>query len=149
MFISKSIRQKLKESLQMLEEIEDDDITVEVDGEVVADTSSEVEEVEDALDGHGAKLGITDMLLSAVNDENEAIQFYNDLIATCIDENYHDIANVIKHIAEEENIHVGMIQHAMSTISEQAKTIKDGEEEAAQIISGDEDLAATDTAIEA
>ena len=131
--------------------VEDDNITVEVDGEVVTDPIVEEDpnNSKDALDGYGPKLAITDMLLQAVNDENTTIQFYNSLIASCIEEGYQDIANVIKHINEEENIHVGMLQHAMSTISEQAKTIKDGEEEAAQIISGEEDLTADDTAIEA
>ena len=130
--------------------VEDDNITVEVDGEVVTDPIPDEEDAnKDALDGYGPKLAITDLLLQAVNDENETIQFYNNLIASCIEEGYQDIANVVKHINEEENIHVGMLQHAMSTISEQAKTIKDGEEEAAQIISGEEDLTAEDTAIEA
>lgn len=131
--------------------VEDDNVTVEVDGEVVTDPIPSKEDTPegDALDGYGSKLAITDMLLQAVNDENTTIQFYNSLIASCIEEGYQDIANVIKHINEEENIHVGMLQHAMSTISKQAKTIKDGEEEAAQIISGDADLTVDDTAIEA
>ena len=131
--------------------IGDDNISVEVDGEVVTDPPVEnaEEAQEDALDGYGPKLAITDMLLRAVNDENEAIQGYNDLIAACVEEGFEDISNVIKHIAEEENIHVGMLQHAMATISEQAKTIKDGEEEAAQIINGENDLTVDDTAIEA
>ena len=71
MFLNKVARQKLKESLQLLKEaadedpikgdgqvpVEDDNITVEVDGEIVTDTteeeSSEITggEQEDALDG--------------------------------------------------------------------------------------------------
>lgn len=133
----------------LMETSEEDDITVEVDGEVVVDTAEEEEEEQkDALDGYGSKLAITDMLLRAVSDENETIQFYNNLIATCEEEGFSEIANVIRHISEEENIHVGMLQHAMATISDQAKTIKDGEEEAAQILNGEEDLTPEDTAIE-
>ena len=165
MYISKEERQKLKESLQPLKEaaeedstqndgkvpVQEDDITVEEDGEVVTDPPVVEEEptVDTPVDEFGPKLAITDMLLQAVNDENTTIQYYNNLIATCMAEGFEDIANIIKHINEEENIHVGMLQHAMTTISEQAKTIKDGEEEAAQIISGEEDLSPKDTAIEA
>lgn len=131
MYISKEERALLKEKL-LNEAIEDpvegdgqvptpdgDNISVEVDGEVVTDPETpETKDGEDALDGYGPKLAITDMLLQAVNDENTTIQYYNNLIAACIDEGYEDIANVIKHINEEENIHVGMLQHAMTTISE-------------------------------
>ena len=49
------------------------------------------------------------MLLQAINDENTTIQYYNSLVAACKDEGFEDIANVIKHINEEENIHVGML----------------------------------------
>ena len=123
----------------------EDDIEVKVDGEVVADTSTEEIEpgevalqpaVEGSVEEFGPKLGITDMLLQAINDENTTIQAYNNLIAACNDEGFHDIANVIKHINEEENIHVGMLQYAMQTISDQAKEIDKGVQEAEEIISG-------------
>ena len=60
----------------------------------------------------------------------------NCCIQACNDEGFHDIANVIKHINEEENIHVGMLQYAMQTISDQAKEIDKGVQEAEEIISG-------------
>lgn len=134
---------------------EDDDIQVKVDGEVVADTSTdEIEsgemniqatDTDSTIEEFGAKLGLTDMLLQAVNDENTTIQYYNNLIAACNDEGFNAIADVIKHINEEENIHVGMLQYAISTISDQAKTIGQGEKEAADIMSGNEDAAHEDT----
>ena len=126
----------------------EDDIQVKVDGEVVADTSTDdIESGEIALqpadegtvEEYGPKLGITDLLLDAINDENEAIQKYNALLAACNEEGFVEIANVVKHITEEENIHVGMLQYAMSTISEQAKTIQTGNKEAEEIMNGNED----------
>lgn len=158
MYISKEERIRLKESLQLLKEaeedpikgdgkvpVQEDDITVEVDGEVVTDSVIEEEPtMETSIDEYGPKLAITDMLLQAINDENTTIQYYNNLIAACNQEGFIDIANVIKHINEEENIHVGMLQHAMTTISEQAKTIETGVEEAEQIINDKDDLEATE-----
>ena len=155
----------LDETLDVTEAIlnEEDDIQVSVDGEVIADTSTEeVESGEVALepaleettvDEFGPKLGIADALLQAINDENTTIQRYNNLVAACNDEGFPEIANVIKHINEEENIHVGMLQYAMQTISEQAKTIADGAKEAEEIMNGNleadhEDLASTDSDIE-
>ena len=137
---------------------EEDDVTVTVDGKVVADTaadeSNNVEKVdseavaETSIDEFGPKLGITDLLLDAVNDENEAIQKYNSLIAACIESGFEDIANVVKHINEEENIHVGMLQYAMGTLSEQAKTIETGTEEAEEIMSGNLDAEHEDAVVE-
>jgi rubrerythrin len=39
-------------------------------------------------------------------------------MATAAEEGFEDIVQVIKHINEEENIHVGMLQDVMTTISE-------------------------------
>ena len=126
----------------------EDDIEVKVDGEVIADTSTEElesgeialqPEAEGTVEEFGPKLGVTDALLQAVNDENTTIQAYNDLIATCNSEGFPEIANVLKHINEEEHIHIGMLQYAMQTISEQAKTIDTGAKEAEEIMSGNVD----------
>lgn len=125
--------------------VQEDDITVEVDGQVVTDPVVEEEPTVDTpIDNYGPKLAITDMLLQAINDENTTIQYYNNLIAACNQEGFTDIANVIKHINEEENIHVGMLQYAMSTISEQAKTIENGEVEAEEIMDGNLEAAHED-----
>ena len=113
-----------------------ENISVEVDGEIVTDPPIEESNTDVSVEEYGPKLGITDMILQAINDENTTIQYYNNMVAACNAEGFTDIANVIKHINEEENIHVGMLQHAMSTISEQAKTIEDGVIEAAEIMSG-------------
>lgn len=117
------------------------EISVEVDGQLVTDPAVDDDEEEEPtsdtpVDEYGPKLAITDMLLQAVNDENTTIQYYNNLIAACNQEGFTNIVNVIKHINEEENIHVGMLQYAISTISEQAKDIDKGTEEAEEIMSG-------------
>lgn len=82
-------------------------------------------------------IGITDMLIQAVTDEYSTIAQYNSLIAVLNDSGYHEIAAVVSHINEEEQIHVGMLQHAMEEISNQAKKVEDGKKEAEQIISGE------------
>ena len=88
------------------------------------------------------------MLLQAVNDENSTIQFYNSLMATAAEEGFEDIVQVIKHINEEENIHVGMLQHVMTTISDQASAIETGKEEAETILNGEAPEEALDDAIQ-
>lgn len=115
-----------------------EEISVEVDGQIVTDPPVEkVTEGSDTINEFGSKLGLTDMLLQAVNDENSTIQFYNSLMATAAEEGFEDIVQVIKHINEEENIHVGMLQHVMTTISEQASAIETGKEEAETILNGE------------
>lgn len=116
-----------------------ENISVEVDGEIVTDPPIEEPNTDTPIEEFGPKLAITDMILQAINDENTTIQYYNNMVAACNAEGFEDIANVIKHINEEEHIHVGMLQHAMTTLSEQAKEITTGETEAEEIMAGDLD----------
>ena len=121
-----------------LDTLEDDEDLAGLEDEELKDTEEPEEEQVDALDGYGAKLAITDLLLDAINDENATIQKYNQLIAACMEEGFEEIANVVKHINEEENIHVGMLQYAMQTISQQAESIQAGTTEAQEIMNGEE-----------
>lgn len=133
-----------------LTENEEDAITVKVDGEVIADTSKETEqeipvEENSILNDVGsensepsAAAGIVELLMQAVKDEYNTISFYNTLIANANEQGFSDIASVINHINEEENIHVGMLQHAITQLSEQAKQIETGKEEAEQILNGED-----------
>ena len=121
-----------------LNTLEDDEDLAGLEDEELEDTEEPEEEQVDALDGYGAKLAITDLLLDAINDENATIQKYNQLIAACMEEGFEEIANVVKHINEEENIHVGMLQYAMQTISQQAESIQTGTTEAEEIMNGEE-----------
>lgn len=82
-------------------------------------------------------LGLADLFMAAINDEYKTIASYNSLIANLNEVGYPDLAAVISHINEEEQIHVGMIQHALEKISEQAKKVEEGKHEAEQIISGE------------
>ena len=126
-----------------------EEISVEVDGQIITDPPvEEVTEDSDTINEFGSKLGLTDMLLQAVNDENSTIQFYNSLMATAAEEGFEDIVQVIKHINEEENIHVGMLQHVMTTISDQASAIETGKEEAETILNGEAPEEALDDAIQ-
>ena len=126
------------------------EVSVEVDGQVVTDppielTDSSTQEASDS-ETFGPELGMTEMLLQAVNDENSTIQFYNSLIATATDEGFNEVVEIVKHINEEENIHVGMLQHVMSLISEQATAIESGKEEAENILSNNEEEAPVEEA---
>ena len=82
-------------------------------------------------------IGIADMLIQAITDEYATIAQYNSLVAILNDTGYSELAAVVSHINEEEQIHVGMLQHAMEEVSKQAKKVEDGKQEAEQIISGE------------
>ena len=99
----------------------EDDIQVEVDGEIVADTSDEItDEVsidpETPVDNYGPKLALSNMIMSAITDEYETIKMYNDMIATANNEGFEDVVRIIKHINEEESIHVGMLQQLLNHV---------------------------------
>lgn len=89
----------------------------------------------------GSDFGVASMLNADIIDEFEAIDFYNshivtlkDLISQEQDENiidlYEKIIEILTDIVNEENIHVGQLQKALSLVSPSALFIKDGDMEA-------------------
>lgn len=94
--------------------------------ELIPETPNSVEPGPDA--------GIASQLNKLIIDEWDAIQGYNDAIVAAELEGYHDIAKVFKDIVNEEMNHVGMLETALSTISPNTQTIKDGEVEASDIL---------------
>lgn len=141
----------LKKHIGLTEDVEDN-ITVEVDGEIVTDTSEPVSDVGSEVSEPSVELGIVEMLMQAVKDEYNTISFYNGLTANANECGRADIAAVISHINEEENIHVGQLQYCIEKLSQQATMVEDGKVEAEKIIAKadeEKDLEVTDTAIEA
>ena len=94
-------------------------------------------DIEDVLPGptEGSDTGAASEIISLINDEWEAIQGYNNAIAslrTFINENpvYENAINVLSEIAAEENVHVGQLQEVLKMISPNAHEIERGEKEA-------------------
>ena len=140
----------------MSKKVEDVEVVMEVDGEVVTDTAEPVAEpatdVGSEVSEPSIELGIVEMLMQAVKDEYNTISFYNGLTANANECGRKDVAAVISHINEEENIHVGQLQYCIEKLSQQATMVEDGKVEAEQIIAQAEeekDLEVTDTATEA
>ena len=93
--------------------------------------------IEDVLPGpaQGADQGVATELIALINDEWEAIQGYNNAIATLrsvVSSNpfYEDAINVLEEISSEENTHVGQLQEVLKQISPNTAEIKKGEVEA-------------------
>lgn len=92
----------------------------------------------DAPEGpkEGSDTGVADLLITAINDEWEAIRKYNSLIATLRFEStsnsiYESFVDVISEISNEENKHVGQLQELLKQISPNVESISDGEAEGA------------------
>lgn len=92
----------------------------------------------DAPEGpkEGSDTGVADLLITAINDEWEAIRKYNSLIATLRFEStsnsiYESFVDVISEISNEENKHVGQLQELLKQISPNVESISDGEVEGA------------------
>lgn len=85
----------------------------------------------------GSDIGISDLLISAINDEWEAIRQYNSLVAALQYEvknnpEYESFFTVINDILAEENKHVGQLQEVLKTISPNVESIEQGEVEGQQ-----------------
>ena len=96
--------------------------------------SHTIENVPEGPD-EGSDTGVASELIHLINDEWEAIEGYNNAIASLrsvIDENpfYESAIDVLEEISNEENVHVGQLQELLKQISPNAASITKGEEEA-------------------
>lgn len=94
-------------------------------------------EPENIPDGpaEGSDTGVASELIALIKDEWEAIEGYNNAIAT-LRANIHYNAfydraiAVLEEISAEENVHVGQLQEVLKQISPNAAEIKNGAQEA-------------------
>lgn len=112
---------------ESLDDIDDDFSFEEIYGDF-ADTSSD--KTEEAPEGNDA--GIASIIHGLIIDEWEAIEGYNPAIEACKNLGFTDIAEVLTHIQNEENKHVGELQQCLATISDSAKKIEVGTVEASK-----------------
>lgn len=85
----------------------------------------------------GPDMGVANLLINLINDEWEAIQGYNDFIATISAEGgFDDMLASIQDIVSEENVHVGQLQKLLQQISPDALKIAQGESEAQEQLDG-------------
>lgn len=94
-------------------------------------------DIESVLPGpaQGVDTGVAGELIALINDEWEAIEGYNNAIATLrasASENpfYADAVKVLEEISAEENRHVGQLQEVLKRISPNAADIEKGSTEA-------------------
>lgn len=73
---------------------------------------------------------VANTLNQLIVGEWDTIKDYNDFIATLETMNMStDILNVVKDIVNEEHVHIGQLQQALKTVSPNAVSITDGEQE--------------------
>lgn len=113
-------------------EIEVPDVAVEV----------EADDLNPSGPAPGADTGITDLLLSLINDENATIQAYNSFKASL--EGHEDFVPVIDDISSEEYNHVGMLQSLLKKVSPNSELIDQGISEAEEQLCDDDPIGCCD-----
>lgn len=136
----------MKFNLNLDEALFDD----EVDSFITKDSSTHFDEFDDDFSDYesehdvekvlpgpseGADTGAASELIALINDEWEAIEGYNNAIASLravVDKNpfYIDAIKVLEEISAEENVHVGQLQEVLKQISPNAAEIHKGTAEA-------------------
>ena len=137
----------MKFNLTLDESLFDD----EIDNFLTKDTSIEYSDIVDDdfseyIDEHstehvpegppfGTATGVAGELIALINDEWEAIQGYNNAIATlkassAEDPFYEKAIKVLEEISAEENVHVGQLQEVLKHVSPNAAEINKGTKEA-------------------
>lgn len=94
-------------------------------------------DVDNVLPGpaQGSDTGVASELIALINDEWEAIEGYNNAIASLravsnMNPFYEDAVKVLEEISAEENRHVGQLQEVLRRISPNAADINKGADEA-------------------
>lgn len=115
--------------------VPEDAKVIRFDKPIKEDLEGEKEELEAIPDTPTTpdEFGAAGLINALIQDEWQAIQGYNDAIATLSTTDIDtDIINVFKDIANEENIHIGQLQKALEMVSPNVSSIGEGEQEGAE-----------------
>ena len=115
--------------------VPEDAEVIKFDKPIKEDLEGEKEELEAIPDTPATpdEFGAAGLINALIQDEWQAIQGYNDAIATLSTTDIDtDIINVFKDIANEENIHIGQLQKALEMVSPNVSSIGEGEQEGAE-----------------
>lgn len=115
--------------------VPEDAKVIRFDKPIKEDLESEKEELDAIPDTPTTpdEFGAAGLINALIQDEWQAIQGYNDAIATLSTTDIDtDIINVFKDIANEENIHIGQLQKALEMVSPNVSSIGEGEQEGAE-----------------
>ena len=115
--------------------VPEDAEVIKFDKPIKEDLEGEKEELDDIPDTPTTpdEFGAASLINALIQDEWQAIQGYNDAIATLSTTDIDtDIINIFKDIANEENIHIGQLQKALEMVSPNVSSISEGEQEGAE-----------------
>lgn len=115
--------------------VPEDAKVIKFDKPIKEDLEGEKEELEAIPDTPTTpdEFGAASLINALIQDEWQAIQGYNDAIATLSTTDIDtDIINVFKDITNEENIHIGQLQKALEMVSPNVSSISEGEQEGAE-----------------
>lgn len=106
-------------------------LTEDLNQETVKEDVSQPNEETNSENGPKTKdTGVAQLLIDAINGEWDTIKLYNDIVVNLEEYGYKDIADVIRDIVVEENVHIGQLQKALETLSPNVSSIEDGSKEA-------------------
>lgn len=136
----------MKFKLNLDESLFDDELEDLVDSKSVSDVDEFDDDFSEYISEHdadnvlpgpaeGADTGVASELTALIKDEWEAIEGYNNAIATlramsAQNPFYEDAVKVLEEISAEENVHVGQLQEVLRRISPNAADIEKGTMEA-------------------
>ena len=115
--------------------VPEDAEVIKFDKPIKEDLEGEKEELEAIPDTPTTpdEFGAASLINALIQDEWQAIQGYNDAIATLSTTDIDtDIINIFKDITNEENIHIGQLQKALEMVSPNVSSISEGEQEGAE-----------------
>ena len=83
------------------------------------------------------EIGLADIIISLINKKWDTVRDLNSLTVNLNETGYEDYVPVIEEILEEENNHIGKLQHVVEILSPSTVNIDAGKQEAEDIIEGE------------
>ena len=78
--------------------------------------------------------GLTDIIISSINDKWESVRNLNSLIVNLQEQNYEDLVPVVESVLENETNSIGQLQHLVEILSPDAEGIEQGKQEAEDVL---------------
>lgn len=82
----------------------------------------------------GVETGLADIVIASINKKWDSIRDLNSIIVNLDESGYGEFIPLIEEILEEENNHIGKLQHIVEVLTPITSSIEDGKQEAEEFI---------------
>lgn len=96
--------------------------------------AEDIDVMQEPVPENGTEAGLSDIIISSINKKWDSVRDLSSILMMFKDTGYEEYTPIIEEILEEENNHIGKLQHIVELLSPVTTNIDDGKQEAEEII---------------